>query len=237
MRQFMWSRSVVAALLGVLFWAATGVGGAQTSHPAPAPEPAYCTSRLDEAYIQLQKKLVRQAEATRRHELEAGAQAAAAQRQEEDALRRYQLEQRQEAARKQQVARQIADLVPEKYQMTVVDVAERFDVDPRLVAAIGLVESRWYARALGTHGDSGLMQILPDTAAWIAEHMGLSSYDIYDPVTNLSMGTWYLRTLYDEYGSWDMALAAYNGGPRGAPLGAEHPYTRRVMSVYRQQGT
>jgi soluble lytic murein transglycosylase-like protein len=239
MRQIMRSRSVVAALLGVLLWAAARVGAAESGQPTPAPQPEQCASRVDEAYIQVQKKLARQAQTDLRREAEAVAlaAAAAAQMKEEEALRRYQTASRQEAERKHQVARGIADLVPEQYQLTVVDVAERFEVDPRLVAAIGTVESRWYARERGTHGYSGLMQILPDTAAWIADHMGLESYDIFDPVTNLTMGTWYLRTLYDEYGSWDQALAAYNGGPKGARLGAAHPYTRRVMSLYRQQGT
>jgi len=56
----------------------------------------------------------------------------------------------------------------------------------------------------------------------------MAEYDLFDPYTNLTMGIWYLHVLYDEYGSWDNALAAYNGGPTHAAMGASHPYVRRV---------
>lgn len=143
---------------------------------------------------------------------------------------------REQAIRRERLAG-VADLVPRGYRQYVLDVASRFEVDPRLVAAVGTVESKWYPRALGSHGDSGLMQILPSTGDYIARNMGLSEYDLFDPLTNLSMGTWYLQSLLSDYGSRGQALAAYNGGPRGAPLGDEHPYTKRVMHVYRLQGS
>lgn len=143
---------------------------------------------------------------------------------------------REQAHRREQL-RQVADLVPRGYRQYVLDVSSRFEVDPRLVAAVGTVESKWHARALGRHGDSGLMQILPGTAAYIARGMGLADYDLFDPLTNLTMGTWYLDSLRRDYGSWDRALAAYNGGPKGAALGDQHPYVVRVMQVYRRQGS
>ena len=108
-------------------------------------------------------------------------------------------------------------------------------VDPRLVAAVGHVESRWNPRTVGTHNDTGLMQILPSTAQWIASRLGWSEYDLFDPWTNLHMGIWYLHVLHQEYGTWEKALAAYNGGPRHAHLGAAHPYVGRVMRAYGSQ--
>ena len=103
---------------------------------------------------------------------------------------------------------QVSDLVPPGYRLLVLDVASRFGVDPRLLAAVGTVESQWFARARGRDGDSGLLQILPSTAAWIAGRMGLVDYDLYDPLTILSMGAWYLQALRSKHGSWDRALAA-----------------------------
>jgi soluble lytic murein transglycosylase-like protein len=132
---------------------------------------------------------------------------------------------------------QVADMVPRGYRILVLDAAARYEVDPRLLAAVSTVESRWHARALGRHGDSGLMQIIPGTASFIARGMGLGDYDIFDPFTNLTMGAWYLDRLRRDYGSWGRALAAYNGGPKGAGLGDEHPYAVRVMQVYRRKGS
>lgn len=142
---------------------------------------------------------------------------------------------REQALRRERLA-DVADLVPRGFRQYVLDAASRFEVEPRLLAAVGTVESKWHTRALGRHGDTGLMQILPGTAAYIARGMGLSQYDLFDPVTNLNMGAWYLHTLHHDYGSWGEALAAYNGGPKGAPLGERHPYALRVMQVYRRQG-
>ncbi len=126
----------------------------------------------------------------------------------------------------------IDDLVPEVYRDLVRTVADRYQMDARILAAVGTVESQWYSAAVGSHGDSGLMQILPETASWIADRLGFSQYDLRDPLTNLTMGAWYLDVLHTEYGSWEQALAVYNGGPRAAPKGADHPYTVRVLNVY-----
>jgi len=138
---------------------------------------------------------------------------------------------RQEALRRRDQAR-IADLVPPEYQQMVLDLSAQYGVDPRLVAAVGFVESRWNPNTVGSHNDTGLMQILPSTAAWIAGRLGWSEYDLFDPWTNLTMGIWYLQALHGEYGSWEKALAAYNGGPGHAHLGAGHPYVARVMRAY-----
>jgi len=144
---------------------------------------------------------------------------------------------RQHQSLRQQELDRVGDLVPPAYRQMVVDVAHRFGLDPRLVAAIGTVESQWRPHARGASGDSGLMQIIPPTAAWISRRMGLAAYDLYDPLTNLTMGSWYLQALHKEHGSWDRALAAYNGGPRAASRGSQHPYVRRVMGIYHRQGS
>lgn len=230
-------RSLVAILAGLLIWSATLLGTGKsvaaaadvqaTATPAHVP---VCTSRLDEAVLQYEQKQLRAQRASQ-------SRLAEAERLTQDLEEQHRVAAVKHAARLEKAARQIEDLVPVEYMNLVLEVAQRYQIDPRLLASVGTVESQWYARALGTQGDSGLMQILPSTAEWIASKMGLRSYDLYDPVTNLNMGAWYLRTLYREYGDWDMALAAYNGGPRGAPRGASHPYTQLVMRVYHMQGS
>jgi soluble lytic murein transglycosylase-like protein len=67
-------------------------------------------------------------------------------------------------------------------------------------------ESGWNPSALSTKGATGLAQLMPDTA----EHLGV---DINDAEENLDGGARYLRMMYDKFGTWELALAAYNAGP------------------------
>jgi soluble lytic murein transglycosylase-like protein len=67
-------------------------------------------------------------------------------------------------------------------------------------------ESGWNKGAVSPKGAKGLAQLMPDTA----NHLGV---DIDDPEDNLDGGARYLRMMYDRFGSWQLALAAYNAGP------------------------
>ncbi len=67
-------------------------------------------------------------------------------------------------------------------------------------------ESGWNPQAVSPKGATGLAQLMPDTAA----RLGV---DPTDPVDNLYGGARYLRMMYDRFGSWRLALAAYNAGP------------------------
>ena len=67
-------------------------------------------------------------------------------------------------------------------------------------------ESGWNAGAISHKGATGLAQLMPGTA-------DLMGVDINDPVDNLRGGARYLRMMYDRFGSWRLALAAYNAGP------------------------
>lgn len=64
------------------------------------------------------------------------------------------------------------------------------------------------------------MQIMPDTARWVARQMGHTTYQagqIDDLTTNLTFGSYYLkRALDDLSGSPVLATAGYNAGPRRA---------------------
>lgn len=105
---------------------------------------------------------------------------------------------------------------PLQYDYLVRQYAYEDNVDPALVASVILVESKFDERAASQPGAHGLMQIMPDTAAWIADKMGMTDYTpakLNDVRTNISMGTWYLAYLLKEYdGNEVLALAAYNAG-------------------------
>ncbi len=129
-------------------------------------------------------------------------------------------------------AEAIADLAPEQYRMLIVEAANRHGVDPRLVASVITVESEWVAGAVGGVGEQGLMQILPSTGLWLARVAGLEQVDLFDPYTNVELGTMYLAMLLQDYGSVEKALAAYNGGPRAVQHWRTNLYARKVLKVY-----
>ena len=67
-------------------------------------------------------------------------------------------------------------------------------------------ESGWNPGAVSSAGATGLAQLMPSTA----DRLGV---DIDDPAQNLEGGARYLRQMYDKFGTWKLALAAYNAGP------------------------
>jgi soluble lytic murein transglycosylase len=88
-------------------------------------------------------------------------------------------------------------------------------LDPALIAGVIYVESRF--RDQTSHaGAKGLMQLMPDTADYIARKSGGTRFvqgDLATPQINISYGSWYLRYLLDHYhGNEVLALAAYNAG-------------------------
>lgn len=67
-------------------------------------------------------------------------------------------------------------------------------------------ESGWNPGAVSHKGATGLAQLMPGTA----QKLGV---DINDPHQNLEGGARYLKMMYAKFGSWRLALAAYNAGP------------------------
>ena len=67
-------------------------------------------------------------------------------------------------------------------------------------------ESGWNPAAKSHAGALGLAQLMPQTAATLG-------VDPLDPVQNLEGGARYLRSQFDRFRSWRLALAAYNAGP------------------------
>jgi soluble lytic murein transglycosylase len=89
------------------------------------------------------------------------------------------------------------------------------DVDPSLIAGVIYTESRF--RDQTSHaGAKGLMQLMPDTADYIARKSGGTRFtraDLATPQINIAYGTWYLRYLLNKYkGNTILTLAAYNAG-------------------------
>lgn len=138
---------------------------------------------------------------------------------------------------------------PLEYEQLVRANARNRDLDPALVAAVIYAESRFDPNAQSSAGAVGLMQLLPETADYIARRTGGRDFvlaDLRDPEINVRYGTWFLAYLRDRYdGNMSTALAAYHAGPgsvdewRRRGQGVVFPETRiyideveRVRRVY-----
>lgn len=129
-------------------------------------------------------------------------------------------------------------------------------LDPALVAAVIYAESKFAPRT-SSAGAEGLMQILPETAYYIAHLSGGTQFtasDLSTPSINVAYGSYYLRYLLDHYeGDEMLAVAAYNAGlanvdrwvaqahARGAsltvaaiPFPETHAYVERVLSAQQE---
>lgn len=139
-------------------------------------------------------------------------------------------------------------LYPISYTADIVAFADEYALDPALVAAVVRCESRFKAQAVSSRGAIGLMQIMPETGAWIAEQLAIADFGtdrLIEPALNLRFGTWYLRHLLDRFDDPDDALSAYNAGPTRvdswiststAPFPETREYVERVarsVPVYR----
>ena len=105
---------------------------------------------------------------------------------------------------------------PRDYAEYVEVYAARYGVPESLVYAVIRTESGFDSGAVSTAGAVGLMQIMPETFAWLTDEILFDHLDegmLYDPETNIRYGIYLLSRYYDRYGDWSVALAAYNGGP------------------------
>ena len=106
---------------------------------------------------------------------------------------------------------------PTPYREELSPIAKQIDLN--LAWTYGLIrqESRFIMNASSSVGASGLMQVMPGTAKYVAKKIGMTSYTsdkLSDTGTNLTLGSNYLNmVLVDLDGSWVLASAAYNAGP------------------------
>lgn len=141
---------------------------------------------------------------------------------------------------------------PTPYLDMMQSYARENNLDEAWVYGLIRQESRFTSRAKSSVGASGLMQVMPATAKWIAKRLGLGDYRpamIHELDTNIQFGTHYLRYTLDAMdGQSVMATAAYNAGPNrpkrwaakqalegaiyteGIPLSETREYVKKVMA-------
>ena len=105
---------------------------------------------------------------------------------------------------------------PLEYRDLIEKYAGKYGLNPALVASIILNESSFRPDAESFSGPRGLMQIGPDTAAWIAGKLDFPDYSferMYDPETNILFGCWYLDYLGKMYnGNTICVVSAWHAG-------------------------
>ncbi|MFZ4756568.1 MAG: transglycosylase SLT domain-containing protein [Burkholderiaceae bacterium] len=121
------------------------------------------------------------------------------------------------AADRTRIDHDFAMRYPAPFEDRLRPIARSQGLDPAWVYGLIRQESRFVSDARSPVGASGLMQIMPATAKWIAKKMGVRDFtpsQINELDTNLQFGSFYLKTVFDDLDrSPVMASAAYNAGP------------------------
>ncbi|MGZ3770034.1 MAG: lytic transglycosylase domain-containing protein [Bdellovibrio sp.] len=129
-----------------------------------------------------------------------------------------------------------------KIMKTILTASKQHEFDPLFVAAVIQTESTFNPEAIGTSGEIGLMQIMPDTASWIAEKENIkykNKNSLKDPVVNIKLGVAYMAFLRDYFEKNPTRyIAAYNMGANNVKKLVSHSrkptsYPTRVIKNYK----
>ena len=105
---------------------------------------------------------------------------------------------------------------PTPHRDALVASARQWDLDEALVYSLIRQESRFNPEARSRVGATGLMQLMPATARWVAKQMPVEQYKpamLLQPEVNIQMGSYYFRRVLTVLGNPMLATAAYNAGP------------------------
>jgi soluble lytic murein transglycosylase len=106
-----------------------------------------------------------------------------------------------------------------QYDALIIDAARKHGLDPMLIKAIIWRESAFHPDMVGTSGERGLMQVGEAAAQDWAHAEKIETFmptDLFDPKTNLEVGTWYFKKALERWKQKEnpvpFALAEYNAG-------------------------
>ncbi len=109
------------------------------------------------------------------------------------------------------------------YEELIAAAAAEYEVPADLIAALIWQESRFRPDVVGGVGEIGLMQVTPLVGyEWAGrhDHHAFDPDELFDPVTNIRVGTWYLARALAQWSdrpdAVPYALAQYNAGRRNA---------------------
>jgi peptidoglycan DL-endopeptidase CwlO len=104
--------------------------------------------------------------------------------------------------------------IPGRLRRAFATAAKKTDLPLSLLVAVARAESRFDSTARSSAGAIGVLQLMPATA----DALGV---DPTDPHANVVAGARYLRSLFNRFGSSQLALAAYNAGPTSVAARAD----------------
>jgi len=105
-------------------------------------------------------------------------------------------------------------IYPFPYSGIIQRWAKERQLNPLLVTGLVRQESRFQPKIESVVGARGLMQVMPETATWIAEQTDVDSYELTVPEDNVRFGTWFLDFTHAQYSNNSLfAVASYNAGP------------------------
>lgn len=123
-----------------------------------------------------------------------------------------------------------------KYDSIIYSYSNSYGVDYPLVKAVIRAESGYNPKAVSRKGAMGLMQLMPETASLF------ECENPFDPESNIRTGIKYLKYLINYFnGSIELALAAYNAGPKNVikygysipPFNETKTYVKKVLDYYK----
>lgn len=120
-------------------------------------------------------------------------------------------------------------------KQAIIKQSNAMGVEPAIMLSIAKIESGFNQNAKGASGTVGVFQLMPATA----RNMGYNPYDLDE---NIKAGITYYKNMYKQFGSMELAVAAYNSGPiavkriNAVPKHTQ-PFVNRVMADYRYYKT
>jgi soluble lytic murein transglycosylase-like protein len=122
--------------------------------------------------------------------------------------------------------------VPARFRAPLLAAASRYGVSAALLAAQLMAESNFNPNAISPAGAQGIAQFMPATAA--AYGLG----DPFDPIAAIGAQARLMSELLGQFGSPELALAAYNAGPGAVsacdcvpPYPETQAYVARILAL------
>ncbi|SHH16259.1 transglycosylase SLT domain-containing protein [Thermosipho atlanticus] len=116
---------------------------------------------------------------------------------------------------------------------TIISISKETGIDPLLITSVIIVESE-FRNVIGLDGELGMMQIKPETAAFVAKVFKIEKPEegwiriLWDYKLNIKIGTYYIKYLYNKFGNIVDAIRHYNGGIY------KDIYAERIMETYKK---
>jgi peptidoglycan DL-endopeptidase CwlO len=123
------------------------------------------------------------------------------------------------------------------YNADFASASSMYGVPEQLLSAVAQTESDYQSNAVSNAGAEGLMQLMPSTASSLGA-------DPWDPTQAVPAAAKLLSSYHNQYGSWSLALAAYNAGPGAVdeysgipPYPQTQAYVQTVLSRAGMEGS